>query len=64
MKLLVIDVDITPSVITAMNFFEIGPKLFPTVGPTDHVTYNRDLMSIIPQILGIIFTVLPLLTEI
>ena len=61
---MIIDLNINPPVITAMDFFEIGPKLFPTVGPTDHVTYNRDLMSIIQQILGIIFTVLPLLTEI
>ena len=47
MKLLIIDVDITPSVITAMDFFEIGPKLFPTVGSTDHMTRNRGLISLI-----------------
>ena len=64
MKLLIIDVDITPSVITAMDFFEIGPKLFPTVSPTDHVTYNRDQMSIIPQILGLIFTTMTLAVDI
>ena len=54
---MIIDLNISPPLITAMDFFEIGPKLFPTVGPTDHMTRNRDLMSIIQQILGIIFTV-------
>ena len=54
---MIIDLNINPPVITAMDFFEIGPKLFPTVGPSDHMTRNRDLMSIIQQILGIIFTV-------
>ena len=54
---MIIDLNISPPLITAMDFFEIGPKLFPTVGPSDHMTRNRDLMSIIQQILGIIFTV-------